>query len=84
MAETKTKTVNTLEYVFDTNQAGKTLTKSFTDFDTTVTDDIIKTVGQNLATNKIFADDAGAVISSLKEANVIQRTIRKVDVTAAA
>lgn len=60
---------NTLQYVFTTDQDDVTIAKSFSDYDTTITDDTIKTVGDAFVAQKVFASDDDAVITGILTAN---------------
>lgn len=67
MAEVgKPVTTNTLQFVFDTDQEGVTITKSFSDFDTRIVVDTEKEVGDAFVANKVFASDDGAVITGIQ------------------
>lgn len=68
------KTVNSLVYTFDTETENKSMSKTFTDYNTSVTDDQIRTVGKILAAQELFSGDFG-VISALVSMERVEKQI---------
>lgn len=75
------KTTRSITFIFGTDQEDKTITKSFSGYNTTLTDDAISTVGNSLVSNQLFADDDAGVITSIKKAQRIVKEITDVVLT---
>ena len=85
--ERKPTTTHTAQYLFNCEQTdeetgkAKTLTKSFTGYNTALNDDALSTVGNKLVENAIFAgDDQGAIIS-VKKITRVDTTKTPVDLS---
>lgn len=68
------KTTHSIKFIFGTDQEDKTLTKSFSGYNTALADDAISTVGNTLVANQIFADDDSGVITSVEKAERLDTT----------
>lgn len=68
------KTVNSIVYTFDTETENKSMSKTFTDYNTSVSDDQIRTVGKILAAQELFSGDFG-VISALVSMDRVEKQI---------
>lgn len=75
MAETNTNYKYSVQYIFDTEVEDKTLTKTFSDYNTSVSDDQILNVGTIFVTNQIFADDTNGVITRVNKTRRIKQEI---------
>lgn len=69
------KTLQSVVYTFDTETEGKTFSKTFSDYNTSVTDDQLRTVGKTISGQELFASDAGGVISGLTGIKRVEKKI---------
>lgn len=65
MAEANEKMAYTVTFTFDTETEGKSLTKTFSDYNTSVSDDALRTVGKTINAQALFASNEYGVISGL-------------------
>lgn len=75
------KTTRSITFIFGTDREDKTITKSFSGYNTALTDDAISTVGNSLVSNQLFADDDAGVITSVQKAQRIVKEITDVVLT---
>lgn len=68
-------TVNSVVYTFDTETEGKSLKKTFSDYNTSVSDDNLRTVGKTINAQALFASDENGVISGLTNIERIEKKI---------
>lgn len=68
-------TVNSVVYTFDTETEGKSLKKTFSDYNTSVSDDALRTVGKTINAQALFASDENGVISGLTNIERIEKKI---------
>lgn len=80
MAEANEKMAYQVVYTYTTETEDKTLTKTFTDYNTSVTDDKIREIGNTFLTNKLFKDAKNGVITALKKVQRVNKKITHIPV----
>lgn len=68
-------TLHSVVYKFETTTEGKSYTKTFSDYNTSVSDDNLRTVGKTIAEQELFASDENGVISGLTKIERVDKQI---------
>lgn len=83
MAEANEKMSYQVIATFTTETEGKTMTKTFSDYNTAVTDDTCREVCAACVTNVAFKDAKNGVITGVKKVQRVEKKITDVPVDAA-
>lgn len=82
MAEANEKMNYQVIATFTTETTDKTMTKTFSDYNTAVSDDTCRSVAQACVTNVAFKDPKNGVITGVKKVQRVEKKITDVPVNA--